>query len=34
MDDNDELCDFRLKASECIKDVVFIVGSDNCCRQV
>lgn len=32
--DNDEFKYFRSKASDLIKDVVFIVGSSNCFRQM
>lgn len=34
MDDVDDFADFRNKVSELIKDVVFIVGSSNCFRQM
>lgn len=34
LDDADEFSDFRVKVSELIKDVVFIVGSSNCFRQM
>lgn len=34
MDDADEFKDFREKVSELIKDVVFIVASDSCFKQM
>lgn len=34
LDDVDDFADFRNKVSELIKDVVFIVGSSNCFRQM
>lgn len=34
LDDGDEFKDFRLKVSDLIKDVVFIVGSSSCFRQM
>jgi transportin-3 len=34
LEDGDDFADFRLKVSELIKDVVFIVGSSNCFRQM
>lgn len=34
LEDGDEFKDFRLKVSELVKDVVFIVGSSNCFRQM
>lgn len=34
LDEGDDFQDFRLKVSELIKDVVFIVGSSNCFRQM
>nr|CAD7206230.1 unnamed protein product [Timema douglasi] len=34
LEDGDDFADFRLKVSELIKDMVFIVGSSNCFRQM
>ncbi|XP_075224525.1 transportin 3 isoform X1 [Lycorma delicatula] len=34
LEEGDDFGDFRLKVSELIKDVVFIVGSSNCFRQM
>ncbi|KAF5284574.1 hypothetical protein FQR65_LT02400 [Abscondita terminalis] len=34
LEDGDDFKDFRLKVSDLIKDVVFIVGSSNCFRQM
>ncbi|XP_067009893.2 transportin-3 isoform X2 [Anabrus simplex] len=34
LEDGDDFSDFRLKVAELIKDVVFIVGSSNCFRQM
>ncbi|KAE8750021.1 hypothetical protein FOCC_FOCC003145 [Frankliniella occidentalis] len=34
LDEGDDFQDFRIKVSELIKDVVFIVGSSNCFRQM
>ncbi|CAH2013492.1 unnamed protein product [Acanthoscelides obtectus] len=34
LDDGDEFKDFRLKVSDLIKDIVFIVGSSSCFRQM
>ncbi|XP_063222525.1 transportin-3 [Bacillus rossius redtenbacheri] len=34
LEDGDDFSDFRLKVSELIKDMVFIVGSSNCFRQM
>ncbi|XP_060531068.1 transportin-3 [Cylas formicarius] len=34
LEDGDEFKDFRLKVSDLIKDVVFIVGSSSCFRQM
>ncbi|KAG8222278.1 hypothetical protein J437_LFUL003259 [Ladona fulva] len=34
LEDSDDFYDFRVKVSELIKDVVFIVGSSNCFRQM
>lgn len=34
LEDGDDFADFRVKVSELIKDVVFIVGSSNCFRQM
>ncbi|XP_046388483.1 transportin-3 [Ischnura elegans] len=34
LEDGDDFYDFRMKVSELIKDVVFIVGSSNCFRQM
>ncbi|PNF38379.1 Transportin-3 [Cryptotermes secundus] len=34
LEDGDDFADFRMKVSELIKDVVFIVGSSNCFRQM
>lgn len=34
LEDGDDFADFRTKVSELIKDVVFIVGSSNCFRQM
>lgn len=33
-DENDDFGEFRLRVSELIKDVVFIVGSSQCFTQV
>lgn len=33
-DENDDFGEFRLRVSEIIKDVVFIVGSSQCFTQV
>jgi transportin-3 len=34
LEDGDDFPDFRMKVSELIRDVVFIVGSSNCFRQM
>jgi len=34
LEDGDDFADFRIRVSELIKDVVFIVGSSNCFRQM
>ncbi|KAK7866974.1 hypothetical protein R5R35_006810 [Gryllus longicercus] len=34
LEDGEDFADFRVKVSELIKDVVFIVGSSNCFRQM
>ncbi|KAJ1519674.1 hypothetical protein ONE63_004939 [Megalurothrips usitatus] len=34
LEEGDDFLDFRIKVSELIKDVVFIVGSSNCFRQM
>lgn len=34
LEDGDEFKDFRLKVADLIKDVIFIVGSSNCFRQM
>lgn len=34
LSEGDEFKDFRLKVSELIKDVVFIVGSSSCFKQM
>lgn len=34
LEDGDDFKDFRLKVSDLIKDVIFIVGSNNCFRQM
>lgn len=34
LEEGDDFPDFRMKVSELIKDVVFIVGSSNCFRQM
>lgn len=34
LEEGDDFADFRVKVSELIKDVVFIVGSSNCFRQM
>ncbi|RZF36032.1 hypothetical protein LSTR_LSTR005848 [Laodelphax striatellus] len=34
LEEGDDFADFRIKVSELIKDVVFIVGSSNCFRQM
>lgn len=34
LEDGDDFKDFRIKVSDLIKDVVFIVGSSNCFRQM
>lgn len=34
LEEGDDFADFRLKVSELIRDVVFIVGSSNCFRQM
>lgn len=33
-DENDDFAEFRMKVSETIKDVVFIVGTDYCIKNV
>jgi transportin-3 len=34
LEDGEDFSDFRVKVSELIKDVVFIVGSSHCFRQM
>lgn len=34
LEDGDEFKDFRIKVSDLIKDVIFIIGSNNCFRQM
>lgn len=34
LEEGDEFKDFRLKVSDLIKDVIFIIGSNNCFRQM
>lgn len=33
-DENDDFAEFRMKVSDTIKDVVFIIGTDHCIKNV